>query len=213
MRRRRPRRRRGCADRAPSRRAGSELSRSTIVVGSPRELRIVLGVELLRGRIDVGRVDVVVDACRAPGCGDASAMSVATSISSSTCVEISSSSASVAMPCSSRYAGKASQRIARGVGLALGRRTVVHFVVGQRVGVGPDHLGVHERRTLALAGVVVRLEHHVVRGERIAAVDFLDEQVGKRSHQLRDRAAGVSAPRPAPRSRSRCPRSGRRSAA
>ena len=52
--------------------------------------------------------------------------------------------------------GEARERVARRVGLALLLGAVEHLVVGERVRVRPDHLGVHERRALALARVVRR---------------------------------------------------------
>ena len=159
---------RGCSRPRPRRRrrsAGSRvissrrqmLSRSTMVVGSPAEVRIVLGVELLGGGIDVGRVDVAGRSCRwragarraprrprpGPPPRPARAMQVELGLGGDALLE--------------QVLGKPVERIALGVGLPLGRRAVVHLVVRQRVAVGPDDLGVHQRRPLPRAGVVHRL--------------------------------------------------------
>ena len=79
--------------------------------------------------------------------------------------------------------------IALGVGLPLGRGPVVDLVVRERVAVGADDLRVHQRRPLPGPGVLHRLGQHVVGGEHVAAVHFLDEQAGKAGEQLGDRAA------------------------
>ena len=64
------------------------------------------------------------------------------------------------MPSLTSNAGKVGERIARLPRLlALGRRLVHPLVVGQRVAVRPDHVGVDERRTLALAAVRGRPLH------------------------------------------------------
>src|SRR4029078_9117839 len=47
-----------------------------------------------------------------------------------------------------------------------------------------------ERRTFALAGVGYRPLHRLVAGEQIAAVHFLDVQVGEECAELADAAAG-----------------------
>jgi hypothetical protein len=73
--------------------------------------------------------------------------------------------------------GEGRDRIARRVRLTLLVGAVHHLVVRERVRVGADHLGVHERRPLPLAGVRDGLLHHLVGGEQVAAVHLLDEQV------------------------------------
>ena len=120
-----------------------------------------------------------------------------------------------AMPCATRHSREASVTGSRcGVGLALGGRAVVHLVVGERMAVGPDHLGVHQRRSLAGAAVVdarvsSRRTTPAGRSRPLPAMS----RPGKPAHQLRDRPAGGVAPRPGPRWRSRCPRRGRPPAA
>ena len=83
-----------------------------------RELRIVLGVELLARRIDVGRVHAESTPCSASGCGCSSASSVAARISAST--------SRAARPARLRWRCPRDQplrerreRIARGIGVTL----------------------------------------------------------------------------------------------
>ena len=79
--------------------------------------------------------------------------------------------------------------VARGVRIALFRRPIQNLVVRQRVRVRPYDFRVHERRSFALSRVVHRLAHHRQRREKVAAVHFLDEQIRKSAHELRDRSA------------------------
>ncbi len=154
-----------------------------------RELRVVFGVELFGRRIDVGRIDVLIDRvgarlrrCERDAGGDFDLL-----------VHLRRDQLELRLggdPLLEQVRRKAVDRVARRVGITLRRRAVVHLVIRERMRVRPDHLRVHERRTLALPGIVVRLEHHVVGRERIATVDLLHEQVRKRAHQLGNRAAG-----------------------
>ena len=141
------------------------------------ELRIVLGVELLARRIDVGRVDEVVDRLRARAARRASASSVAASTIASTSSWIFAMLGLGRVALGDEPLRELRHRIARGVGLALVGRTVHHLVVRQRVRVRTNHVRVHERRALPLARVVDRALHRLVAGEQIAAVDFLDVQI------------------------------------
>ena len=86
--------------------------------------------------------------------------------------------------------GELRDRVAHRVGVPLGVGAVHHLVVGEGVRVGTDHLGVHQRRALPLPRVGDRLLQHLVGGEEVAAVDFLDEEVREAAHELGDRAAG-----------------------
>ncbi len=56
--------------------------------------------------------------------------------------------------------------------------------------VGPDHLGVHQRRPAPRPAVRHGARQRLIRGNRIAAVHFLDIEVGEIGDQLGDRAAG-----------------------
>ena len=82
------------------------------------------------------------------------------------------------------------ERITRRVRLALRDRAVHHFVVRQRVAVRTDDLRMHEGRSLPLSRVVDRPAHHLIRGEKVAAIHLLHEQVRKGAHQPRDRPTG-----------------------
>ena len=53
-----------------------------------------------------------------------------------------------------------------------------------------DDLRVHERRTLAGAGVLDRGGHRLVGADEVGAVDALDEEARERRHQLGEIAAG-----------------------
>ena len=179
------------------------------------ELRIVLGVELLGGRIDVGRVDVLVDACRAPGCGEASAVSVATSTSSvhlrSGCAP---SSASVAMPCChERSAGSVVSGIplrrrprARPAGGSAPRRRRASGCRGGSRGRAPAPDPCAARRSPPPGSACRR--RRAGRSRPLPGC-----RAREAGHELGDRAAGGVAPRPGPRWRTCCPRPGRRRAA
>ena len=82
------------------------------------------------------------------------------------------------------------QRVALGVLRALGGRAVERLVVGQRVRVRPDHVRVHERRSLARAAPGRGLAEHREARERVAAVHLAHQQVRKAAHEPRDAAAG-----------------------
>jgi len=78
----------------------------------------------------------------------------------------------------------------RRVGLALGRGTVEHLVVRQRVAVGPDHVRVDQRGPLPGTAVVHRPLHRLEGGDGITAVHFLDVQAREAGHELGNRTAG-----------------------
>ena len=81
-------------------------------------------------------------------------------------------------------------RIALRFGRAFLRRLVQLLVVGERMGVGPDDLGVDERRSLARARVLDRLAHRAVARDEVGAIDALHEKEGKCRDESRDVAAG-----------------------
>ena len=189
------------------------LSRSTIVVGIARELRIVLRVELLARRIDVGRVDVVVDRLgarlrlreRVVGRREHFGVDLFLDLR-----ELGVGRVALR----DQPLRELRDRIARRVRLALGGRTVHHFVVGQRVRVRTNHVRVHERRSLALRARSrpPRASPRSWRRDRSRRLPRCSRS-GNDVTQLRDAAARRCSPRPAPRSRSRCLRRDRRPAA
>ena len=129
---------------------------------------------------------------RSPASGTAatSAASAAAFTSRSTSSRSAASSSSVAMPSaiSRRREGDAagSRRASSSRSAA---RAVDRLVVGERVRVGADDLGVDEGRPAAGTAVGHRLAHDGEAGQRVAAVHLADQQVGERAHQLRDAAA------------------------
>ena len=82
------------------------------------------------------------------------------------------------------------QRIASRFGLALRRRLVQLLVVGERVRVRPRHRGVHQRRTVAVAGVRHGLAHRPIAGEEVGAVAAEHAQAEEALDDARDVAAG-----------------------
>ena len=92
-------------------------------------------------------------------------------------------------PFASRNCAHARDRIAPRFGLALLRRLVQPLVVGQRVRVRPDDLGVHERRLALAPHPLDRLAHRAIAGEEVGAVAAQHLQVRERLDQPRDVAA------------------------
>ena len=143
-----------------------------------RELRIVFGVELLARRIDVGRVDAVVDRIRARlrlrervvGGGQNDLVDLFLNRRRSR-----RRSRGPVRRATREYR----DWVARGVRFALGRRPVHHLVVRQRVRVRTNHVRVNERRTLSSTARTRRaLRIAVVARDEVAAVDFLDGRSG-----------------------------------
>ena len=85
--------------------------------------------------------------------------------------------------------GKQQHRVARALGLALGRRTVRPLVVGERMRIRPDHARMHQRRTASLAAVLHGIPHRAIAREKIGAVHLLAEQPRKTRRQRRDTSA------------------------
>ena len=81
-------------------------------------------------------------------------------------------------------------RVAEKVGRKLLRGTVELLAVRQRVRVGPDHMRMHHRRSLALPHIVHGPLHRRIRSKQIAAVHLLDVEVGEAGNQRADRATG-----------------------
>ena len=86
--------------------------------------------------------------------------------------------------------GKALQRIARLLGLAFGGSLVVALVVGERMRVRPDHMGVHQRGAAPLAAVLDSRFHGRIGRQEIATIHFLLKEAGEAGHQRRDAGAG-----------------------
>ena len=78
--------------------------------------------------------------------------------------------------------GKGRDGIAHRVGLSLLGRAVHHLVVRQRVGVGPDHVRVHEGRALPLPRVLHGALHGAVAREEVAAIHLLHVESGEGAH-------------------------------
>ena len=119
-----------------------------------------------------------------------SARSAASATSASTSLRIASSSFVGGQPLRKKELGKVRDRIARGFELALLDRLVVALVVRVRVGVGANHLGMNQRRTLARARVRDRFAHGPIALHEIRPVDADDFEVRKRFDEARDIAAG-----------------------
>ena len=154
-----------------------------------RELRIVLGVELLAGGIDVGRVDAEVDRFRAR-------LRLSESVVSRGENNRIHFVPNLLQVFFSRVAltdeplRELLHRIARGISVALGGWAVLRFVIRQGMRVGTNHVSVHERRPFSLPRVVDGALHGVVAGEQIAAVHLFDQEIGKGANQLGNAAAG-----------------------
>ena len=86
--------------------------------------------------------------------------------------------------------GKALQRIARLLGLALGGSLVVPLVVGERMRVRPDHVGVHQRGAAPLTAVLDSRFHGRIGRQEIATIHFLLKEAGEAGHQRRNAGAG-----------------------
>ena len=138
-----------------------------------RELRIVLGVELLARRIDVGRVDEVVDRLGAGLLGGERRVGRREDFGVDLFLDLRDLGVG-RVAFGDEPLREVRDRVARRVGLALFGRAIHHFVVGQRVRVRPNDVRVDERRAFALARVVDRALHRLVARDEIAAVDFLD---------------------------------------
>src|SRR6266511_1562123 len=157
--------------------------------GIARELRVVLGVELLGRGVDVRRVDVEQRGLwfRLRG-GERHVGRDADLL-----VHVPPDRLELRLGGDSlgdQPFGKRDEAIPLRLLLPLRGRLVQHLVIRERVRVGSDHLGVHERGAAALAAMLCRAQQHVVGGDGVAAVHFLDQQVGEVAHQLRHRAAG-----------------------
>ena len=83
----------------------------------------------------------------------------------------------------------ARQRIAHGVGFALGGRAVQLVVVGKRMRIGPDAMPVHKCRPEARPAMLRRGLECPQAGFGIGAVDLGKMEVGEIGHQPRDVAA------------------------
>ena len=109
--------------------------------------------------------------------------------------------------------GEGGEGVPAGVGLPLLGGAVEHLVVGERVGVGADHLRVDQGRALAGAAPLGRLAEGA-RGWRGGRSRPPPAPRGRgRSAPASRCCRPRSGPRPGPRWRSRCPRSGRGPAA
>src|SRR6202030_2354187 len=81
---------------------------------------------------------------------------------------------------------QARNRIARSIGGSLGLRTVEPLVVGKRMGIGPDYMGMHKRRTMPAAAVLSRSPQGRIGYRRIGAVKLFEMKVGEARDETRD---------------------------
>ena len=157
--------------------------------GLARELRIVFGIELFRRWIDVGRVHAEHDCI---GAGLRLLEGVVGGRENLGVDRVAQYLQFVfgGESFGQQIARERGERITRGIGVTLILRTIEHFVVGERVRVRADHLGVYESRSSALTRIRHGPVERGVRRQKITAVDFFDVEVGERRHELRDRATG-----------------------
>ncbi len=132
-------------------------------------LRRRRGVERFRRRIDVGRVNV--QCGRVPGRlgGRARPLGRARDLG----FDIGRDGLQVRVgrqPLPLQERRKRGNRVPRRFFRALVGRLVQLFVIGQRMRVRPDDLGMDERRAFPLADVADRIPHHPIAGDRIGAV-------------------------------------------
>ncbi len=123
------------------------------------------------------------------GFSAASARSAASFTSRSTSAAICSSSSCRRQALGEQAPLEEANRVAHRLGLALRRRSVQPLVVGQRVRVGPDDLGVDQRRPAPLARVRHRLLQDALALREVGAVDRQQQQVGERHDNLGEVAA------------------------
>ena len=86
--------------------------------------------------------------------------------------------------------GEKQHRIALAFQLALGGGLVKPLVVGKRMRIRADDVGVHQRRPLALAAMIRGAAQNAVGGQKIRAIHFQAQQAGEALHQPRNVAAG-----------------------
>ena len=157
-------------------------------VGPPFRRRLASKTRRRR-RIDVGREDVERDGIRRAASAPARPLGGVVHFA----IDVVANRRELVVggePLGLQQLGELDDRIARRLLGALVRRLVELLVVGQRMRVRPDDLGVHERRPLARARVGDGVRHRAIAGQEVGAVDALDEQAGKRRDELRDVAAG-----------------------
>ncbi len=153
------------------------------------EARVGLGVERLRGRVDVGRVD---PQRRAPGLGlrrGERAVRGVVDLGVDLLLELLELLGRQHVVRHERV-GEREQRVAPQLVGDLRFGPVELLVVGERVRVRPDDPGVDERDAPTSAAVLDGLAHRGVARDRVAAVDLPDREVREARDELRDRAAG-----------------------
>ena len=85
----------------------------------------------------------------------------------------------------------ARNRIAHGIGFTLRCGTVELVVIGKRMRVRPDHVPMHESRSLARAAMFHRCLEGAQAGLGVGAVDLLKVEIGKVRHQREMLPPGV----------------------
>ena len=156
--------------------------------GIARELWIVFGVELFAGRVHIRRVDAEMHGVGTRlwlrerivrGGGDLGLHFIADALD----VGVGG------VPLLDEPFGEAGNRITGCVRVTFFFRTVEHFVVRQRVRVGANHAGMHERRTTAFARIGHGALHDFVRRHEVAAIHLLDVEPREALHDFGNRAA------------------------
>ncbi len=146
--------------------------------GVPRKLRALLVVELFRGRVNVGRVDVlrgrVGRGLRARERGVGRLADLAVNLVLELLQLVLRDEALF-----DEQRAEALDGVALGVRRALLVRPVELLVVRERVRVGADDLRVDERRAFALAAVLDGALQSLQRLDRVGAVAAFDKQVGE----------------------------------
>ena len=78
---------------------------------------------------------------------------------------------------------RARDGIALRIAFPLGIGTVQPFVIGERMRIRTDHVGMHERRPVAFAAIAHGPLEGGIAGYRIGPVHFLEMKVGKAGNQ------------------------------
>ena len=164
------------------------LRRSTIVVSLPENCGSSSVSNCSLVGIDVGRVDETLDGLGAGLLGGERGVGRG----EHDCVDLLAHLRELVfgrVPLRDQPRREGRERVARRIGVAFFWRAIHHFVVRLRMRVRTNHVRVNERRPLPLARVVDRALHRLMAGDEVAAVDFLDVEVGKRRYELGDAAA------------------------
>ncbi len=81
-------------------------------------------------------------------------------------------------------------RVARGIGLALRVGSVEALVVGERVGIGTDHMGMDKRGTVARSAVLGRPLEGRIGDSGVGTVKLFEMEIGETGDKARNVATG-----------------------